>query len=593
MTSWRSAVRVSYISSFLVQMNNLSKNFSSFPSQNLSAHLLALAVQRLFPEVELVGGGVDLLGFYYDFIFEAPLPEGMLEVIESMMYTLAKEELQVRSINMMRENAQTFFEHHNQCVLADEIANSDENIVTLIQIGNFYSLSPEVLETSTREMGCVRLLSVATVSGGFEDDSLIVTRIGGRSERSAKDLKKFTKKYALFLKKQDHRVLGPELRLFSFSDPIGGLGVIWGGKGLQLRQMILKKIREACLEKSVEVSTPVVGQEQFLGKDPRALGRFDFGGGDYRLRSSFLQQHIACFSLNPLVYDGLPQRFSENGPLFSCIPENQKWGLLSQSSFWGEQTTIVCSDGQVVKELISSLQFIEQIITIFDFEGRWTLVAPRGKASKKRRSEQAVGYLRQAFKEGNLSFPLAIEEEEGVSEDEISALELRVQDVLQREWGVSRISVLLPSQEVVGGDKNTAPLVVLARQALVSLERFIALLIEYNEGHLPLWLNPEQVRVLAIGEGSIGYADEVNQQLQQLGLRSTCDCRPSKLSQRVHEAEKERVPYLILVGEKEKNKRKVEVRECEKPHQSQTMTIEEFLVRIKKAGIGERKTLES
>lgn len=593
MTSWRSAVRVSYISSFLVQMNNLSKNFSSFPPQNLSAHILAFAVQRLFPEVELVGGGVDLLGFYYDFIFDSPLPEGMLEVIESMMCTIAREELQVRSINMMRENAQTFFEHHKQFILADEIASYDENIVSLIQIGNFYSLSPEVLETSTREMGHVRLLSATTVSGRFEDDHLIVTRIGGRSERSAKDLKKFTKRYALFLKKQDHRVLGPELRLFSFSDPIGGLGVIWGGKGLQLRQMILKKIREVCLEKSLEVSTPVVGQERFSGKDPRSLGRFDFEGGDYHLRSSFLRQHIACFSLNTLVNDELPQRFSENGPLFSCIPENEKWGLLSQCSFWGEQTTIACSDGQVVKELISSLQFIEQIITIFDFEGRWTLVAPKGKASKKMHSEQVVSYLRQAFEEGNSSFPLATEEEESVSEDEISSLELRIQDVLEREWVVSRISVFLPSQEAVGLAKNKAPPFVFARQALVSLERFIALLIEYSEGHLPLWLNPEQVRVLAIGEGSIGYADEVNQQLRQLGLRSTCDCRQSKLGQRVHEAEKERVPYLILVGEKEKNKRKIEVRECEKPHQSQTMTIEEFLVRIKKAGIRERKTLES
>lgn len=553
--------------------------------QYLSAEVLALIVCQLYPNVVLVGGGINSLGFYYDFIFAQPLTENMLELIEVNMYRFAKEEHPIRYISMMRENAQTLFEHHNHFLLAERVAEESLNIVDLVQIGEFYGICPPLSLTQTQEMGHARLLDSLKFSENIDGDEVVVTRLLGTSQESARDLKQFLKKYDLFLRKKDHRILGPKLNLFSFSEKMGALGVVWHPKGMQLRQILLSLLKKELLQQSEEISTPVAALQDFLGQNAQALEPFEFGGEEYRLRSSLLPQHLAFFEQFSFEREEFPKRISEMSSFYRYVAESQRWGLFCQSSYFGEQTTICCLREQVVAELISSLHFIEQIITIFDFEAQWFLVASRQKTTKGRLGRESVDWLKQAIETETRSFLFSpeIEEEE---EAEGARLELRIRDVMGREWPVSRLGVVQPVERLHLVDQPSEKLVVLTRQVWESLDCLIALLIERYEGNLPFWLVPEQVRVMAIGEASRDYATEVTQRLQQAGLRVKLDLRQTKLSLRIHEAEKELIPYLVLVGEQERIKQTISVRAAEKFNQSQSTDIETFLTKIIQTSLG-------
>lgn len=596
----------------------MQKNFHAshlIEQQHLSAEVLALIVCRLFPNVILMGGGINSLGFYYDFIFSQSLTKNMFELIEVNMYRFAKEEHPVRSISMMRENAQALFEHHHHFLLAERVAEESLNIVDLVQIGEFYGICPPLTLTHSQEMGHVRLLDSLQFSQDIDGEEVVVTRLLGISRESARDLKQFLKKYDFFLRKKDHRILGPKLNFFSFPEqmssltPIShkilkksndlscdlhpnfsrfcekyGLGVVWHPKGMQLRQILLNLLKNDLSQHAEEISTPVAAPQAFLGLDAQELEPFEFGGEEYRLRSSLLPQHLAFLRHISFEREELPRRVSEMTSFFRYIPESQRWGLFYQSSYFGEQTTICCLREQVVAELISSLHFIEQIITIFDFEAQWYLVASRQKLTKGRQESESLNWLKRAIETEHRLFLFSpeIQEEEG---GEGARLELRIRDVMGREWPISRLGVVKPVENVHLVDQPNEKMVVLTRQVWESLDCFIALLIEHYEGKFPFWLAPEQVRVMAIGKANQNYAKQVAQRLQQVGLRVKLDLRQTKLSLRIHEAEKEHVPYLVLVGEQERVKQTISVRIAEKFNQNQSIDIETFLSKINQASL--------
>ena len=182
-----------------------------FCMRSLAAELLARTVLRLFPTVRLVEGGSNSLGFFYDFVFEQPLTEGLADLIESQLRSAIKEGEEVRSISMMRENAQAFFQHHHQPFLAYQAAKAGENILSLVQIGDFYGLCPPLPFTSTQEAGHVKFLSCHTFPCRIEDEERTVTRFIGTTQKTAKDLKHFLKDYDLFLKRGTIVFWGPDL----------------------------------------------------------------------------------------------------------------------------------------------------------------------------------------------------------------------------------------------------------------------------------------------------------------------------------------------------------------------------------------------
>lgn len=553
------------------------------PGWRLGAELLGYVVWRLFPDVQLVGGGVNSLGFYYDFVFRQPLTKETLELVDVELYRFIKEDHPVRYLSMMRENAKSLFEHHRHFLLAEKAGEEDCNILELLQIGEFFGLCPTLTLASTLEAGHIKLLNCAVVAQEEEGaDSLTITRITGTSRPFAKELKSFLKTYEAFLKKRDHRLLGPKLNLFSFSEKMGPLGAIWHPKGMQLRRILQEWLIQK-IGPSAEICTPTAVKENFLPADSQILEPFYFDGKEYLLRPSFLLQHLESmknFSFDP---EELPWKVSETGTVFRYYPESQRWGLFCACSYLSDHTTICCKKEQVVPELISSLHFIEQIITIFGFKAQWFMVAGRVKSPKNRQEQEAIGWLKHAFQESQCSYPLApdlCEEEEG----ETPRLELRISDPLGREWAASGVRILAAVPEDLTKsdylDDMRSSLVVFSRQLWGSLDRFVGLLLEHFEGVLPFWLAPEQVRVIAIGEANRDYAKEVSRHLEQKGMRVRLDLRQGKLGGRIHEAEIENVPFLLLIGEQERLKQKISVRAAGKGSHNQLVDLEEFLTEV-------------
>lgn len=562
---------------------HMSSHSELIPHRYLAAELLASVVWRLFPNVVLVGGGVNSLGFYYDFILENPLTENMLELIEVHLHRFIKEDHSIRSLSMMRENAQTLFEYHQHFFLAERAGKECSNILDLVQIEDFYGLCPPLSLTSTQDVGYVKLLESKELTKVIQNEEVHITRLVGTTQKSAKNLKSFVKNYELFLKKKDHRSIGPKLNLFSFCEQMGNLGVVWHHKGLQLRSLLQEWLNKQLPENRQHVATPIAVRQEFLASDVQLLKPFLYDEHDYCLRSSPLRQHLTCLQTFPLDFENLPWTITEHALVYRYYSESEWWGLLCTSAYLTDYTTICCSKEQVVSELISSLHFIEQIITIFGFKGQWHLIASRQKSPKDRREQEAIEWIRQAVESSSLSysfFPELLEEERG----EGPRLELRIQDVIGREWSASTLT-LVPDAMGVRSDlgqrlEEQLSLVIMTRQIWGSLDRFIALLIEQYEGVFPFWLAPEQVRVIAIGEANRAYARQVSRTLQKKGLRVGLDVRQAKLGIRVHEAEKENVPYLVLLGEQERIKQKITVRAAGRFNQNESVDLEAFLNKL-------------
>jgi len=581
---------------------------------DLAAAALASATLHLFPGVVLLGGGSHSLGFYYDFILEQPLTEHMLELIEVHLHRFLKEDHPIRFISMMRENAQTLLEHKGHFLLSERAGRQNVNILDLVQIGDFYDLCQPHALASTRSIGHIKLLEAQDILRDIQGEDIAVTRIIGNVQKTSRDLKVFCKTYDSYLKKKDHRILGPRLNLFHFSETTGELGVAWHPKGLTLQKILLDFAKSQLADEEEQISTistALVVPVEYLSEDPCSLEPFDFEGKSYRLRTSPLLQHLEFLEGFPLSPENPTAKVSECGLVYRQYPESRWWGLFCRSVYLSEQTTICCVREQVASELISSLHFIEQIITIFGFEAQWVLVGSRPKSSKNRKGHGALKWLEDAIKGQSTVYPVSatVEEQEGQEGQggqEGPRLELRVKDELGRDWPVSSVGVAIHPSERILPSEGEKKRVILIRRLWESLDRFIALLIEKHEGKLPVWIAPEQVRVLAIGEANIPYAKQVATLMKKRGLRVRLDLRRDKLSLRIHEAEKECIPHLVLAGEQERKSQTVSVRSGERSNQSRAIDVETFIDKVCQESIcpdpkreiqdrirGENKKLES
>lgn len=540
----------------------------------LAAQALACTVYQLFPSVILAGGGVNSLGFYYDFIFEQPLTEDLKEWIEVHFNRFVKEGHPLRFLSMMRENAQALFEHHHHFLLSQKIGEHLSNLVELVQIGDFYSICPTLPFTSTQEAGSVKILEMQALNQQWEGEELEKTRLLGVNRKDSKELKSFLKQYDSFLKKRDHRSLGEKLNLFSFPEKLENLGVVWHPKGRQLCQILQQWLRSQISDcGNEEVFTSLVTLPSSRPLESHRFNSFLFEEEECGLRSSFTDQHIEFlkrFSLGR--EEELPWRATEFGMLYRNYSDSQWWGLFCHCSYFADQTTICCLPEQVLSELISSLHFIEQIITIFGFEARWYLIGSRKKSGRMKHEKESIAWLRHAMESSSCFYPFS----ESQEEEGIPRFELRVRDVLGREWPISYVGVVR-RLHLSFSEEKAFDCVFLAKQVWSSLDRWIALLLERGEGVLPFWLAPEQVRILVLGEANNAYAQQVAKTLRSRGLRVALDKREAKLAVRVYEAEKENVPYLVLIGEQERVKQKVSVRALEGSKQNRSVDLETFL----------------
>lgn len=557
-----------------------------------AAQILACALIDLFPGIELIRGDVNDIGFSYDFQMEQTFDEHMLPMLEEKMRALIKEDFPVKELTMMRENAVAFFIHHQQNLLAERVKAISDNMVPIFQMGKFYDYCPTPYITRSQEAGAIKLLSISHYPGEKR------IRIAGTAFPDAYALKKFLKKLEGY-KKHDHRVLGLETQLFG-KTPFTGDQLWWLPKGLFIREWVSNRWNEEVEKRGMTlVSTPPILSAS-LAKKLGHRGKnllCEIDSSSYLLSASpSLSQAFIYLSQERRVQE-FPLRFAEWKKGYEEGKEEGLWGMLRARSFTTDHEVIFCTQEQVVKEIISSLQFIKKTINMFGFEHQWYL---RTKAKKtgvnSQQWQESTRWITSALNECEIDY--VIDEEKFAYCGPY--LEVRFLDAINREWKSSYLSIDLNLPERLelsyfdAADKKVTPIMV--TQSLVgSLERFVALLIEKYEGSLPLWLAPEQVKVLPIGE-VLEYAESIKSRLTQEGFRVGIDYRKVALGTKVHAAELEKIPYMLIVGDKEEKKSSLSIRATGKNPTNGGTEIEAFLELLKKESChvaGDRKSFES
>ncbi len=556
---------------------------SSLDSKRITAELLAYATSRLFPNVIFLGGGINKIGFYYDFIFSQTLPTDAMSLIEVELRKNLKEDQSIRFAHMMRENAQNYFMHHKQPFLADKAAAETVNVLELFQMGSFLGICPAFDITSTGELTPhVKLLELQKKEIKVDGHLYNTVRILGNCFDNPQELKVFSKNYERHRKKANHIELGKELHLFVQNEQVSEIELLWLPKGEQLKHILQNWIQPYFNANNAQFVTTPSLIKSTKRKCASSLFSLIFQEQGYRLGSSRLNAHSQILKSQYKAKQNLPLRVTEYSQSYHNQAAGDLDGILCNYSSYGDQTTLCCRKDKLHKEIISFLLFIEQITKIFSFEAQWCLVTSLKKSAKAKAEKEAIEKLLEAVQ--SCSFPL---EDERFEEEEIDGprLELRISDKLKRAWPCSTLTIVVHelknldffNDEVKNEDNSSQSFSLVTQSVWGSLDRFVALLLEHYEGHLPNWLAPEQARVLVLGKNAQSFAKECIKMCQEKGIRITADLRDVKLSEKVHDAGKEKIPVSVVIGENEVNKKLLTVQEVQKSGKSQVLTLDQFL----------------
>lgn len=538
-----------------------------------AAKVLARTICELFPTAQLVEAREHEWGFYCDFLPPQAIDANFLIPLEETMRGALKKSLPIDLLDMMRENAVQFFAHRQQPLIAEQIAQAPDNIVQLCRIGEFYDYHANDLVASTDEIGAVKLCTLVPIKlflpeiGEFE-----ALRIEGTAFPDPQKLKRFLKQREKALR-VDHFLLGQESGLFALSDNTLSFWK-WLPKGHFVQQRLIEFWCQAHINQNFQLlTTPLTWKLEFAATDD------SIQIATPKLRSHY---HAWCFQqLQPLECQ-LPMRFAECGEWILDCPLSQCVGLLRTPYATSDTATIFCTREQLESELISSLQFIYKIITMVAFEWRCYCISVPNK--------QKSSWKESALKSALTVLEIPFETEEGSSEpDALGYTDTRIEfvlyDAMGRAWRGPRLQIdeQLPRQlslryrEPQGGK---IPAVMLTRTLFGTLEAFIALLIERYEGFLPLWLAPEQVRVIATSAAQQPYAEKIYHELRNQGVRAGICANEASLGSEVHRAEREKLPYLLIVGAKEEGKEMVTIRRCGGKGDSTSMKLAAFLQQL-------------
>lgn len=511
---------------------------------------LAFTLKKMFPEALFVKGTISDINFSYEIALDQKIDTEMLPYIEQELKTVLKSNPLLKPIQMMRENAASFFQHHHQPYLAEEAADSLLNIVDLLQIEETYILCPAPHITNPLELVHLKLQQAETI---LHDDGSHSVRITGTVFPDQSTLKQFLKR-AEAAKKLDHRKLGQELNLFFQKEG----QVYWTPKGAILRAELQRWLTEQQQKQPIsQVFTP----------------------SDHSLDLN----HARLFAHRQRSYRELPLRYSEQAQMQTPFPVDRHLGLFQLDSYHCNQVTLFCSINELIEQLTYSLHFIRETIRMFGFEARWLLKLKRppllgGVALS--RWEMACQWLSKALEQCGVEY--AVEDQEPALSGPL--VEVILSDALGRGWCGPSLCVNMALEQEKGlelryqgpDDRMHVPAVV-TYSVFGSLERFIALLIERYEGFMPLWLAPEQVRVIPVKEHNIQGAERVRDSCRARGIRCDVDLHRETMGGKVHAAESEKVPYMAIVGDREEKNGEVMVRRSHGDEQGKPMALEQFL----------------
>ena len=542
-----------------------------FIIRHSTAHLMAMAVKQLFPSAQVTIGPVIADGFYYDFAFERPFTPEDLEAIEERMGELAKQDHVITREEWDRDEARDFFNSIGEDYKAEIIQSIPANeTISLYRQGEFVDLCRGPHVPATGKLGVFKLTKVAGAYWRGDQKNEMLQRIYGTAWANKKDLKAYLHRIEE-AEKRDHRKLNKKLDLFHFSDDAPG-SVFWHPKGWTLFLQLLDYMRRRQEDAGyVEVNTPDVMD--------RSLWETSGHWFNYR-ENMFLTQtederifalkpmncpgSVSMFSQGLKSYRDLPIRMAEFGKVHRYEPSGSLHGLMRVRHFTQDDAHIYCTEEQMEQECIDVIDLVLDIYKDFGFED--VVIKLSTRPEKRIGSDEVWDKLEHALSNalGVMGLDYVLYPGEGAFYG--PKLEFVLRDAIGRDWqcGTLQVDMNLPERFDITyvddtGGRAKRP-VMLHRALFGSLERFIGILIEHYEGAFPIWLSPDQAVVANITGEQIEYCKEITKSLRNKGFRVTSDLRNEKIGFKIREHSMRRIPFILVVGEREKDTRTVSVR---------------------------------
>ncbi|WP_454892673.1 threonine--tRNA ligase [Alloprevotella tannerae] len=564
-----------------------------------SAHLMAEAMQELWPGTQFGIGPAIEKGFYYDVM----PPEGVtiteadFAKIENKMHELVQKKEPLVRKSISKTDALNFFEQHGQHYKNELIADLADGTITTYTQGNYTDLcrGPHLLNTAP--IKAIKVMAVSSAYWRGDEKRPQMTRVYGVSFPK----KKMLDEYLQLLeeaKRRDHRKIGREMELFMFSELVGKGLPIWLPKGTVLRQQLMSFLRK--IQKRfgyMEVITPHIGSKNLYvtsghyakyGKDSFQAIHTPEEGEEYMLKPMNCPHHCAVYSWQPHSYKDLPLRIAEFGTVYRYEQSGELHGLTRVRGFTQDDAHIFCRPDQVKQEFLRVMDIIMIVFRALNFEQFEAQISLRDKVKREKYigSDDVWDKAEQAIIEACEEKELQAKIEYGEAAFYGPKLDFMVKDALGRRWqlGTIQVDYNLPERfqlEYTGEDSKKHRPVMIHRAPFGSLERFTAVLIEHTGGHFPLWLMPDQCVILPISERFNDYAHKVKEQLEAAGIRANIDERNEKVGRKIRDNEMKHIPYLLVVGEKEQADGSVNVRKQGEGTQ-ETMTIPMFAEKVLK-----------
>ncbi|TXC82037.1 threonine--tRNA ligase [Luteibaculum oceani] len=561
-----------------------------------SAHLMAEAIQFYFPDVKFAIGPPIENGFYYDIdLGEYKLSEKDLEKIEQKMLELAKQANAFIRKEVPKAEAIEYFKKEGDPYKLELIEDLEDGTITFYEQGNFTDLCRGPHIPGTQHIKAVKLLNIAGAYWRGDEKNKQLTRVYGVTFPKKSELKEH-----LHLleeaKKRDHRKLGKELDLFTFSEKVGQGLPLWLPKGAELRDRLTDFMKNAQRKTGYQgVITPHIGHKDLYvcsghyekyGADSFQPINTPNEGEEFLLKPMNCPHHCEIFASRPRSYKDLPLRLAEFGTVYRYEQSGELHGLTRVRGFTQDDAHIFCTQDQVKDEFKKVIDLVMHVFKSLGFEDYTAQISLRHQTDREKyigseenweKAEQAI--IESAQEKG---LNTVVEYDEAAFYG--PKLDFMVKDALGRKWqlGTIQVDYSLPERfelEYVGSDNQKHRPVMIHRAPFGSLERFVAILIEHTEGKFPLWLAPEQAIILPISEKVNAYAEEVSLLLNNSEIRAQIDLRNEKIGKKIRDAEISRIPFMIIVGEKEAENRVISVRQKGEGDLG-TMKVEDFVAKI-------------
>src|ERR671933_707763 len=558
-----------------------------------TAHAMAQAVLELYPGIKLTIGPPTENGFFYDIELDGKITDEDLPRIEEKMREIVKRDLPIEREEVSKAEAEELYEDNPY--KWEIICDLEDGDITIYKQGDFFDLCRGPHVPSTGRLGAFRLQNIAGAYWRGDENNPMLTRVYGTAWPTEKELKAYLRRLEE-AKARDHRKIGKDLHLFTFSPDIGGGIPLFLPKGEMLRHLMEEYVREVQTRHGYEhVWTGHLVHEGLYAKSGHLEHYRDDmfppmkdGETSYRLKPMNCPSHMTLYNVEAHSYRELPLRYAEFATLYRYEKSGELTGLTRVRALTQDDAHVFCTEDQVQDEFARALEIVREVLDTYGFADYRVQLSLRDQDSAKYVADDAKwSRAEKELREALDTAAIAYDEEAGEAAFYGPKADFLAKDVLGREWQLSTIQVdfIQPARlgcEYIGEDGKAHTPVLLHRAVTGSTERFMAVLIEQYGGAFPLWLSPVQAVVIPVADRHLPYAREVKERLKEAeGLRVEVDDAPMSMQKKIRENARQKVPYLLIVGDAEAQEGMVNVRKRGEKAQ-EAVKLEEFAGRMRK-----------